>query len=88
MGFLKAILLCHVLKHMMGNVVKVVSYVQMHVMVSQDLSVKIITVNGEGACKKAEVDLVVVGCCGDFACSSILKYKPMLNKSNSSTKVA
>ena len=37
---------------------------------------KIITVNGEGACKKAEVDLVVVGCCGDFACSSILKYNP------------
>ena len=32
----------------------------MHVMVSQDVSVKIITVNGEGACKKAEVDLVVV----------------------------
>ena len=48
----------------------------MHVMVSQDVSVKIITVNGEGACKKAEVDLVVVGCRGDFACSSILKYNP------------
>ena len=39
-------------------------------MVSQDVSVKI------------KVDLVVVGCRGDFACSSILKYNPNKDYTN------